>query len=112
MVAMLGGPPESAFLRGGPAQERETKLKDTARLVAAMREVAVKGAGDAEFPDKEHERAEQQRTAINAGPEHRETREMKPDKKEAGDGDMKAVVVRQHRRLPCLGWDGNTFRKK
>lgn len=45
---MRSGPPKRAFLRRRRSQKREKQLEETARLVRAMREVAVVDAGNRE----------------------------------------------------------------
>ena len=57
--AMRSGPPERPFLRRSRAEECEHQLKDAARLVRAMREVAVVHARDGEHAQEVRARGDE-----------------------------------------------------
>src|ERR1700722_18771327 len=56
MMAVMGGPPEDAFLYGGHGHEGDYELECAAGLVGAMRKIPVIAGGDPEHPhrDKGH----------------------------------------------------------
>ena len=53
MMAVMGGPPEDAFLGGGHGHEGDDELEGAAGFVGAMREIAVIAGGDPEHPDRD-----------------------------------------------------------
>src|SRR5271154_5592611 len=53
MMAVMGGPPEDAFLGGGHGHEGDYELEYAARFVGAMRKIAVIAGGDPEHPDRD-----------------------------------------------------------
>jgi hypothetical protein len=76
MMAVMGGPPEGAFLRRGAAEKGEEKLEGAAGLVAAVGKIAVKGAGDAEFAGEKHEGAERDGPPGYASPKDSQAGDM------------------------------------
>jgi hypothetical protein len=66
-------------------------LEKAARLVAPMGKITMKAAGNPKFADKEHEGTERHGFQINSSPKHGETRQMKHDKKAAGETNIKAA---------------------
>ena len=81
VVAVMSGPPKSPLLRRRAAEESEAKLEEPARLVAAVGEIAVKSAGDAELTSEKHKGAERDGLHIDAGPDHGKACQMDPDEK-------------------------------
>jgi hypothetical protein len=53
MMAVMGGPPEDAFLGGGHGHEGDYELEYAAGFVGAMRKIAVIAGGDPEHPDRD-----------------------------------------------------------
>ncbi len=98
MVPMLRRPPERTLLPCGASQKSEAKLKKAARLVAPVREIAMKPASDAELPDKEHESAERRGLQINSSPKDGKARQVNHDKENARKSDIKAA---RHTILHC-----------
>ena len=97
MMAMMGRPPEGSFLCRCAAKKREAKLKEPARLVAAMREIAMKGSRDAKFTDEKHESAERRSLPVDAGPKYGETRHVDHDEKNTREGNTKTTMHRKGR---------------
>jgi hypothetical protein len=83
VMAMMGGPPESALLGRGAAEKREEKLKGAARFVAAVGEIAMERPRNPEFPGEKHEGAKRHGSPGNPGPKHGEARHVDKDEEDA-----------------------------
>jgi hypothetical protein len=92
VMAMMGGPPERAFLGGGSAEKGEEKLKGAAGFVTAMGKVSVEGTRNPKLAGEEHEGAKSDRPPGKASPEDGETRQMDHDEENAGKGYTKASM--------------------
>jgi hypothetical protein len=92
MVPVMGGPPESALLGRGAAEEREKKLKGAACFVAAVGKIAMERPRNPEFPGEKHEGAKRHGSPGNPGPEHGEARQVDHDEKDAGNGYTNASM--------------------
>ena len=100
MRAMHARPPDWTVLHRGLAERRHDELPHAARLVRAVRKIAMKRARDAELADEEHERTQHACLPIETGPENPETHEMDADEKNTGQrqagGSMHKVVNVRH----------------
>ena len=72
VMAVLGGPPDDALLRGGLGQERKDELKRSARRIGAVREIAMIAGADGEDAQPIERDAKDQRLQGDAGPDRRE----------------------------------------
>ena len=79
MMAMLGCPPQHAFLGRALRQDGERELERAAGPVGAMREVAVVAGTDGEDPQPVEEEAEYERVVGHAGPQGGDAREVHED---------------------------------
>ena len=79
MMAMLGCPPQHAFLGRALRQDGERELERAAGPVGAMREVAVVAGADGENPQPVEEEAEYERLVGHAGPQGSDAREVHED---------------------------------
>ena len=76
MLAMLGGPPQNAFLRARLGKEGECELKCPAGRVGAVRKVPVVTSADREDAQPIHRRAQCQRLPCDARPDRRDAGDM------------------------------------
>jgi hypothetical protein len=92
VMAVMGGPPEGTLLGCGAAEEREAKLKKTARFVAAVGEIAMEGPRNPKLPGKKHEGTKRHGFHINPRPKHGEAGHVDKDEENAGNGYTKASM--------------------
>jgi hypothetical protein len=95
MMAVMGGPPKSAFLGGSSAEEGEAELEEAAGFVTTMREIPMEGAGNAEFAGEEHEGTEEDRRHVDASPENGEARQVDHDKERTRKRNTEAAMHKQ-----------------
>ena len=97
VMAVLGRPPQHALLRGGLRDPGQHELEDAARLVAAMRKVAMIATRHAEHAEPVEADAQQGGLPGHAAPDRAETGEMGTD--ERNHMRIHDVVVLVGRRL-------------
>lgn len=76
MVAMVTCPPEGSFLGTGCSKKRKKKLKGAARLVSAMRKIAVIGASYGKHPYQVEANADEKSGPAESGPDNEEAAEV------------------------------------
>jgi len=81
VVAMVGGPPQDALLRGRLRERRENELEDPAGLISAVGKVAMVTGANGEDPQPVKANANRDRLGRDAGPDRGEAREMHDDER-------------------------------
>ena len=94
VMAVLGRPPERAALRGALREEGEQELADAARLVGAVREVAMVAGRDAEHAHEVQRDARDERAGGDAAPDREEARRVDERERQVlGIDDVLVVLV-------------------
>src|SRR5262245_32145903 len=104
MMAVLGGPPQHALLRGALRQQGENELEGAAGREGAMREVAMIAGTDGEDAQPIEHKANGNRLPSDAGPDRRRAGEMHQHEGDGGGIDDVAVGVAR------LDFGGSSFR--
>ena len=81
MMAVMGGPPEHAFLDGGHGQEGDDELEGAAGLVGTMRKITVIAGGDPEHAASEQREAGDRVRPTKRNEEDSEGQEMQQGKR-------------------------------
>src|SRR5262245_25208401 len=93
MMAVLGGPPQHALLRGALRQQGKNELEGAAGREGAMREVAMIAGPDGEDAQPIEHEANGNRLPSDAGPDRRRAGEMHQHEGDGGGIDDVAVGV-------------------
>ena len=102
VVAMVGGPPQDAFLGRGHGHEGDDELKHAAGFVGTMSEIAVVSGGN-----PEHAEGDQGHTSDEIGPVERDEEDSQSEqvhygeRRDADEGDAGAVGQRDRQRSCC-----------
>src|SRR5256885_2021136 len=76
MMAMVSGPPENAFLRGGHGHEGDDELKGAAGFIRAVRKIAVIAGGDEKHANDEKRDASDEIRPVKRKEENAERKKM------------------------------------
>ncbi len=94
MVAMMGGPPEHAFLRRRGGHEGDDELEDAAGFEGAVRKIAVIAGGDKEHAHDQQAEAGGQVIPVKGHEENQEGSEVHEHKGQ-GKKNRNPRAVRQ-----------------
>src|SRR5580700_9882875 len=100
MMAVMSGPPENAFLRGGHGHPGNDELEPAAGLEGAVREIAVVAGGDEEHADFVGEETRERVIPLEGEEEDAENGQVNKGKRNRGDERQTRPVWQRDRQGP------------